>query len=68
MKYMILIQSNPQFLERWEALPKERRERFGRDHLALSAELADDRRAGGLGGSRGPGPRQASHGLAATRR
>ena len=22
VKYMILIQSNPQFLERWEALPK----------------------------------------------
>jgi len=38
---MILIQSNPQFIERWEALPKEQRERFGRDHLALSAELAD---------------------------
>ena len=41
MKYMILIQSNPQFLERWQALPKEQRERFGRDHLALSAELAE---------------------------
>ena len=41
MKYMILIQSNPQFLERWEALPKEQRDRFGRDHLALSAELAE---------------------------
>jgi hypothetical protein len=41
VKYMILIQSNPQFLERWQALPKERRERFGRDHLALSAELAE---------------------------
>lgn len=40
MKYMILIQSNPQFVQRWEALPKEQRERFGRDHLALSAELA----------------------------
>jgi hypothetical protein len=40
VKYMILIQSNPQFLERREALPKEQRERFGRDHLALSAELA----------------------------
>ncbi|WP_424080206.1 YciI family protein [Mycobacterium sp.] len=38
---MILIQSNPQFLERWEALSKEQREGFGRDHLALSAELAD---------------------------
>ena len=41
MKYMILIQSNPQFLERWEALPEEQRERFGRDHLALTAELTD---------------------------
>ena len=41
MKYMILIQSNPQFLERWQALPEEQRERFGRDHRALSAELAD---------------------------
>jgi hypothetical protein len=40
VKYMILIQSNPQFLERWEALPVEQRERFGRDHRALSAELA----------------------------
>jgi hypothetical protein len=37
---MILIQSNPHFLERLEALPAEQRERFGRDHLALSAELA----------------------------
>ena len=41
MKYMILILSNPQFLERWEALPKEKRERFGRDHVALGAELAE---------------------------
>ena len=41
MKYMILIQSNPQFLERWQALPKEQRERFGREHLALGAELAE---------------------------
>jgi hypothetical protein len=41
VKYMILIQSNPQFVERWQALPKEQRERFGSDHLALSAELAD---------------------------
>ncbi|MEA2183573.1 MAG: hypothetical protein QOF69_2758, partial [Solirubrobacteraceae bacterium] len=30
-----------QFLERWEALPEEQRERFGRDHLALTAELTD---------------------------
>ena len=41
MKYMILIQSNPQFLERWEALPEEQRERFGRDPRVLSGELAD---------------------------
>jgi hypothetical protein len=41
VKYMILIQSNPQFLERWQALPKELRERFGYDHRALSAELAE---------------------------
>jgi len=41
MKYMILIQSNPQFLERWQALPDDMRERFGHDHVALSAELAE---------------------------
>ncbi|OBJ14953.1 hypothetical protein A9W93_25580 [Mycobacterium colombiense] len=41
MKYMILIRSNPQFIERWQALPKEQRDRFGRDHLALTAELAE---------------------------
>ena len=41
MKYMILIQSNPQFLERWKALPEEKRERFGHDHVALGAELAE---------------------------
>jgi hypothetical protein len=38
---MILIQSNPHFVERWQALPKEQRERFGSDHLALAAELAE---------------------------
>ncbi|HEX5255910.1 MAG TPA: YciI family protein [Mycobacterium sp.] len=38
---MILIQSNPQFLERWKALPEDMRERFGHDHVALSAELAE---------------------------
>jgi hypothetical protein len=41
VKYMILIQSNPQFLERWQALPEEQRERFGPDHIALGAELAE---------------------------
>jgi hypothetical protein len=38
---MILIQSNPRFLERWQALSEEQRERFSRDHRALAAELAD---------------------------
>lgn len=40
MKYMILIQSNAQFMERWAALTDEQRDRFGHAHLALSAELA----------------------------
>ena len=41
MKYMILIQSNPRFLERWQALSEEQRELFSSDHLALTAELTD---------------------------
>jgi hypothetical protein len=40
VKYMILIQSNAQFMERWAALSDEQRERFGHAHLALSAGLA----------------------------
>ena len=40
MKYMILIQSNPSFEQRWAGLTDEQRERFGRDHYALSDELA----------------------------
>lgn len=40
MKYMILIHSNPHFQERWEALSDDQRHRFGRDHLALTDELA----------------------------
>lgn len=40
MKYMILIHSNPHFQERWEALSDGQRDRFGRDHLALTDELA----------------------------
>jgi hypothetical protein len=40
VKYMILIQSNPRFQERWEALTDAQREDFGRAHLALSEELA----------------------------
>jgi hypothetical protein len=40
VKYIILIQSNAQFMERWAALSDEQRERFGHAHLALSADLA----------------------------
>lgn len=40
MKYMILIHSNPHFQERWDGLTDAQREGFGRDHLALTAELA----------------------------
>ena len=40
MKYMILIQSNPQFPERFDALTPDQRENFGRAHFALSDELA----------------------------
>jgi hypothetical protein len=40
VKYMILIQSNPQFLERFDALSPAQREEFGRAHFALSDELA----------------------------
>ena len=40
---MILIQSNPQFLERWQALPEEQRERFGRDHLVLQGSSPEGR-------------------------
>lgn len=40
MKYIVLIQSNAQFMERWAALSDEQRERFGHAHLALSADLA----------------------------
>ena len=41
MKYMILIQSNPHFYERWEKLSETEREAFGRRHYELSDELAD---------------------------
>jgi hypothetical protein len=39
MRYMILIHSNPHFQERWNALPKDQQDHFGRDHLALAEEL-----------------------------
>ncbi len=41
MKYMILIQSNPQFHERWERLPEADREGFARGHFALTEQLAE---------------------------
>ena len=40
MKYLILIHSNPQFLQRWEGLSDAQREEFGRGHFALTDELA----------------------------
>jgi len=39
MKYLILIQSNPRSLAAWEKMTDEQRMDFGRDHLALSAEM-----------------------------
>ena len=39
MKYLILVLSNPHFQQRWEGLTETQRERFGRDHLALTDEL-----------------------------
>lgn len=41
MKYMILIQSNPHFAQRWDALTDEQRAQFGRGHFALADELAE---------------------------
>lgn len=41
MKYLILIQSNPHFVERWEALTEAQREDFGRGHLRLGGELME---------------------------
>jgi hypothetical protein len=40
VKYMILILSNPHFMERWQGLTDAQREAFGRDHLALTEELS----------------------------
>lgn len=41
MRYMILVQSNPHFQERFDALTDAEREAFGRDHLALGRELTE---------------------------
>ena len=40
MKYLILVLSNPHFLERWDGLTDAQREEFGRRHFALTDELA----------------------------
>lgn len=40
MKYLILVHSNPRFLERWAGLTAAQREEFGRGHMALTDELA----------------------------
>src|SRR5947209_20397367 len=40
VKYVILIHSNPNFLERWQALSDEQRAEFGRRHFAITDELA----------------------------
>jgi hypothetical protein len=41
MRYMILVQSNPHFQERFDALSEAEREAFGRDHFALNRALAE---------------------------
>ncbi|MDQ2749815.1 MAG: YciI family protein [Pseudonocardiales bacterium] len=41
MKYLILIQSNPQSLAIWETMSDEQRMEFGRAHLALTDELSE---------------------------
>ena len=63
MKYLILIHSNPQFLERWEGLTDAQREEFGRGHLALADELAA---SGELVASRESGPASTSSMAAAS--
>jgi hypothetical protein len=52
MKYLILIQSNPQSLAVWETLSDQQRTDFGLGHLRLTGEL---REAGVLVGSEGLG-------------
>ena len=61
MKYMILVQSNPSFQERWEALPDAERESFGRRHLALDRELAESGELIGSEALADPSPCQAGH-------
>ncbi len=41
MKYLIMVQSNPTSLAHWETLTAQEKERFGREHFALTDELLD---------------------------
>ncbi|GAA2394629.1 YciI family protein [Dactylosporangium salmoneum] len=41
MKYLILIQSNPQSLAVWETLTDQQRIDFGRGHLRLTEEMRE---------------------------
>ncbi len=41
MKYLILIQSNPQSLAVWETLTEQQRADFGLGHLRLSDEMGE---------------------------
>jgi len=41
MRYVILIQSNPQSLAVWETLTEEQRTEFGLGHLRLTEEMRD---------------------------
>lgn len=41
MKYVILIQSNPQSLAVWETLTDQQRIDFGRGHLRLSEQMRE---------------------------
>ncbi|MEU4217075.1 YciI family protein [Actinoplanes sp. NPDC026623] len=59
MKYVILVQSNPQSLAVWETLTEQQRSDFGVGHLRLSEEM---REAGVLVGAEGLGdPALATH-------
>jgi hypothetical protein len=40
MRYLIMIQSNPDFARIWDGLSDEQRRAMGRDHRALTQELA----------------------------
>jgi hypothetical protein len=42
MKYLILIQSNPRSLAAWDKMSDDERMAFGRDHLRLSEQMADE--------------------------